>query len=191
MTGIQTQVCPTPEFVISIFEDWNLYNCMFQLKKKKVPQSLDSQAHIFPHLNISEIKIFISVNLCYVTSSDKEWTSKLAEYGFPSWSSGYESTFQCRGHGLIPGWGTKISHATGQQSPRATTREKPAPQLEKPARHNEEPVCCKERSHAPQGKIPQAMMKIPHAATKTRCSQIIIKQNKTKQKQLAEQLSKA
>ena len=42
--------------------------------------------------------------------------------------------------GLIPGRGTKIPHATGQLSPRATTREEKTrmPQLEreKPTRHN-------------------------------------------------------
>ena len=40
----------------------------------------------------------------------------------------------------IPGWGTKIPHAAGQLSPRATTREKPA-------RGNEEP--CNKRSCVP------------------------------------------
>ena len=38
--------------------------------------------------------------------------------------------------GLIPGWGTRISHAMGQISSRATTREKP--------------MRCNERSRMPQ-----------------------------------------
>ena len=45
--------------------------------------------------------------------------------------------------GSIPGWGTKIPHAAGQLSLRATTREKPA-------YHNKEPVHCNEGSHVPQ-----------------------------------------
>ena len=32
------------------------------------------------------------------------------------WSSGSESTFQCRGHGFDPWSGTKIPHALGQLS---------------------------------------------------------------------------
>ena len=59
--------------------------------------------------------------------------------------------------GLIPGWETKIPHATGQLSPHTATAEptRPgscAPQLErenphaatreKPAHHNEEPTHC-------------------------------------------------
>ena len=80
--------------------------------------------------------------------------------------------------GSIPGWGTKILHATGQLSPHATTTQltrlnkrarmpqttEPmrsragAPQLErenphaatreKPAHHNEEPVSQRKISHA-------------------------------------------
>ena len=34
----------------------------------------------------------------------------------PWWSSGQESAFQCKEMGSIPGWGTKIPHATGQLS---------------------------------------------------------------------------
>ena len=43
--------------------------------------------------------------------------------GLPWWSSGKESTFQCRDVGSSPGRGTKIPHATGQLSLRATTTE--------------------------------------------------------------------
>ena len=95
--------------------------------------------------------------------------------------------------GLIPGGGTKISHAARQLSPQATTTElvrlnerahvpqttepmRPgthAPQLkrenphattrEKPVRHKKEPT------HRTE-KIPHASTQIPSAATKTRRS---------------------
>ena len=54
--------------------------------------------------------------------------------------------------GSIPGRGTKIPHATGQLSPRATTREMPAPQ---------------QRARLLQRKMLHATTKIPCAATKT------------------------
>ena len=96
-------------------------------------------------------------------------STRFLEPGLPWWSSGKESTFQCRGHGSIPGRGIEIPHAAGQLSPRATTielvrlrerahmpqttepmrpgarapqlerEETRMPQLEKPARHNEDP----------------------------------------------------
>ena len=31
--------------------------------------------------------------------------------GLPWWSSGYDSSFQCRGVGSIPNQGTKVPHA--------------------------------------------------------------------------------
>ena len=100
--------------------------------------------------------------------------------GLPWWSSGKESTLQSKDAGSIPGQGTKIPHAPGQLSLRATTTELPhlnqspcatnyrvhglwnpcATTREKPAHHK-----------APQGKIPHASTKIPHAATKTQHSQ--------------------
>ena len=46
-----------------------------------------------------------------------------------------------RDMGLIPGWGNKIPHATGQLSPRAATREKPSRRKEEPACLKEDPVC--------------------------------------------------
>ena len=42
--------------------------------------------------------------------------------------------------GLIPGPGSKIPRAARQLSPRATTREAHELQLEKAARHNEDPA---------------------------------------------------
>ena len=65
--------------------------------------------------------------------------------------------------GSIPGWGTKIPHAAGQLSPRAanyralTLWNPCATTGEKPTRCNEEPTSHKK--------------KIPHATTKTQCSQ--------------------
>ena len=54
--------------------------------------------------------------------------------------------------GLIPGWGTKIPHATGQLNPCDTTTE---------------PAC--PRPHVPHlVRSPLATMKIPHATPKTR-----------------------
>ena len=43
--------------------------------------------------------------------------------GLPWWSSGEESTLQCRGRWFDPCWGTEIPYAVGQLSPRATTTE--------------------------------------------------------------------
>ena len=42
--------------------------------------------------------------------------------GLPWWCSGWESAWQCRGHGFEP-WSGKIPHAAEQLSPRATTTE--------------------------------------------------------------------
>ena len=61
--------------------------------------------------------------------------------GFPWWSSGQESVFQCRGHGgSILGGGYKIPHAVGQLSWCTTAREARVPQLEKieAPHHNED-----------------------------------------------------
>ena len=76
------------------------------------------------------------------------------------WSSGEESTCQCRGHGL-DSWSRKIPHATGQLSPWATTTEPVLLELgshsersrhnEKPAHHNEEePLLTATRERAQQ-----------------------------------------
>ena len=58
--------------------------------------------------------------------------------------------------GSVPSWGTKIPHAMGQRAHTATTERK---------RHYE-------RVYVPYWKIPHDAVKILHAATKTRCSQI-------------------
>jgi len=58
--------------------------------------------------------------------------------------------------GSIPSQGTKILHAMGQRAHTAATG---------PKRHYE-------RVYVPFWKIPHDAVKIPHAATKTRCSQI-------------------
>ena len=62
--------------------------------------------------------------------------------------------------GSIASQGTRIPHAVGCLSPRATTREKAAC-------YNEEPE--------PRRKIPEASAKTPRAATKTQRSQKIDK----------------
>ena len=63
--------------------------------------------------------------------------------------------------GLIPGQGTKIPHAAGQLSPRATTREACAPQWKNPR----------------TGTHPHTGTKILSTITKTGCSQINIFKN--------------
>ena len=67
--------------------------------------------------------------------NENRYNSK-ANRGLPWWSSGYESTCQCRGHRFNP-WSRKIPHAAGQLSLRAATTEARvpgahAPQQEKP-----------------------------------------------------------
>ena len=57
--------------------------------------------------------------------------------GLPWWSNGWESTGQCRGHGLDP-WSRKIPHAIGQLSPQATTIE---PTCLKPVLCNQRSPC--------------------------------------------------
>ena len=82
---------------------------------------------------------------------------------FPSGLVVKNPPFNAGDTGSIPGWGIKISHATGQLNPCATTREamcynyractlwSPCTTTrEKPACHNEEPARCSERSRMPQ-----------------------------------------
>ena len=89
----------------------------------------------------------------------------MAEQDFPGGPVVKNQPSNAGGAGSIPGWGTKISHATGQLSPHATTTEPThsgacGPQLER------------ENNHTPQlERSPHAAMKSPHAATKTRRSQ--------------------
>ena len=68
--------------------------------------------------------------------------------GLPWWSSGYESTCQCRGH-RFDAWSRKIPHAAGQLSlcatsagpdPRACTRDEKAHPHPSETRNNEDPV---------------------------------------------------
>ena len=48
----------------------------------------------------------------------KDYCQEFGFMGLPWWSSGLESTCQCRGHGFNP-WSRKIPHATEQLSPHA------------------------------------------------------------------------
>ena len=55
------------------------------------------------------------------------------------------TAFQCRGYSLIPGWGTKIPYAAGQQSPQAASAEPMhsgahVPQLQMSVCYNEDPA---------------------------------------------------
>ena len=62
--------------------------------------------------------------------------------GLPWWLSGYESAWQCRGHGFDP-WSGKIPHAVEQLSLCTTTTE--------PERHNYwSPCTTTTEAHAPQ-----------------------------------------
>ena len=80
--------------------------------------------------------------------------------------------------GSISGRGTKIPHATGQLSLRATNTEPACSrahtvQLERNL-HNtmKNPMCCSERYAMLQQKFIHAAKKIPCATTKTGCSQV-------------------
>ena len=56
------------------------------------------------------------------TNDLKMWIERL-----PWWSSGWESTCQCKGHGFNP-WSGRIPYAVRQLSPCATTTEAQVPQ---------------------------------------------------------------
>ena len=69
--------------------------------------------------------------------------------GLPWWRSGWESAFQCRGHGFEP-WSGKITHAAEQLSPYATTTELA---LQSPRATTTE-ARSTPRAHAPQQEKP-------------------------------------
>ena len=80
--------------------------------------------------------------------------------------------------GSTPGRGTKIPHATGQLSLRATTTELARLNERAHVPQTTEPTCSGARvpqlereAGTPQQKIPPASTKIPRAATKSRRSQ--------------------
>ena len=87
--------------------------------------------------------------------------------GLPRWSSGQESTYQCRGHRFNPCSG-KSPHAAGQLSPGATATE-PVPQnYWSPL--TLEPVLCYKRSSCTSAReqpLLAATRESPRAATKT------------------------
>ena len=60
---------------------------------------------------------------------------KITSRDFPWWSSGKESSWQCRGHRLDP-WSGKILHALGQ-----------------PSSCTLEPVLCNKRSHSDENPV--------------------------------------
>ena len=108
----------------------------------------------------------------YQKEKAREQSHLKSHQGLPWWSSGKESPYNAGDEGQ----GTKIPHATGQLSPRATTTElvstrEPAcrklqsPCTLEPTHHN------KREGRTSQQKISHASTKIPCAATKTRCSQ--------------------
>ena len=94
--------------------------------------------------------------------------------GLPWWSSGKESALQCRGRGSIPGQGTKIPHAAGQLSPRATTTELACastrahvPPPTEPTSSGTHTTTREEKTHTPQ--LERSLCNTttsPHAATK-------------------------
>ena len=87
--------------------------------------------------------------------------SKWILNGLPWWSSGWESTCQCREH-RFDLWSRKIPRATGQPSPCSTATEARTPQS----------LCSKGSQHM---RSPcTATGESPHAAAKTQHSQKII-----------------
>ena len=55
-------------------------------------------------------------------STEDEWIKKMWD-GTSLLVQWLRIHFQCTGHGLTPGWGTKIPHAEGQLSPYASMRQ--------------------------------------------------------------------
>ena len=100
---------------------------------------------------------------------------KIVSLGLPWWSSGWESLWQCRGHGF-DSWSRKISHARVQLvhvpqllSPCAATTEAWAPRP--PAPQREEPP--QWEVHGPQLESSPCSPQLEkaHTATKTQSSQ--------------------
>ena len=97
----------------------------------------------------------------------KEWPFQYVVLGLPWWRSGWESAYQCRGHGFEP-WSGKIPHAAEQLGPWATITE--------PACL--EPVLCNKRGHDNERPAHRdeewpplaATRESPHTETKTQHS---------------------
>ena len=88
------------------------------------------QAWPVARLLLGLMGMFFLFNL---SPSSKIWNTSRFKNGFPGlpwWSSGWESTCQCRGHGFDP-WCWKIPRASEQQSSCAATAE-PALQSRRP-----------------------------------------------------------
>ena len=124
---------------------------------------------------ISDLSDCSRWNLSYgITITVKQFNDhlqvKTITRGLPWWHSGWESTCQCRGHGLEP-WSGKIQHVAEQLSPCATTTE--------PVHHNYWSPCST-REAATMRSLHKATKSSPlspqletnrHAATKTQRSQ--------------------
>ena len=104
------------------------------------------------------------------------------EMGLPRWHSGWESAWECRGHGFEP-WSGKIPHATEQLSPCATTTE-PAhlkPVLRNKRGHDSERPVHRDEEWPPLA----ATRESPRTETKTQHSQKIkIKMNLKKKNEM-------
>ena len=92
--------------------------------------------HVYPVCNLAflvtesslhckAVQLFASAPVAggknsYITKHKQSFKRHLR--GLPWWCSGWESAYQCRGHGFEP-WSGRIPHATEQLGPWATTTE--------------------------------------------------------------------
>ena len=88
--------------------------------------------------------------------------------GPPWWTSGKESTCQCREHGFNP-WSGKIPHALGQLNPSARTTEVHTPraralQQEKPLQWEAHSLQLESGPHSPQPEKARVQQQRPSAA---------------------------
>ena len=99
-----------------------------------------SEPHKMSHIIFLLYTQPLSINQIFLSDTEtclSFSTLKKTNHGFPWWSSGKESTCQCRGHRFDP-WSGKIPHAMGQLArvpqllkpthPRACTLQEKPPQ---------------------------------------------------------------
>ena len=81
----------------------------------------------WPTLQVKDFNIPLSLDERYAKIQKNKITlnyqhKKLLKLGLPWWHSGWESAFQCRGHGFEP-WSGKIPHAAERLGPWPTIAE--------------------------------------------------------------------
>ena len=113
-----------------------------QKTKRVVIWSSNPISGIYPDKTITQKDTFTPMfiaALCTIAktweqtkcSSTDEWIKKMWQ-GLPWWCSGWESAYQCRGHGF-EAWSGRIPHAAEQLGPWATITE---PARLEPVLHN-------------------------------------------------------